>query len=106
MQDLYKKLKFERDREANVASPSGDTDWTFTVYVIRFVFLKLLSEVQKKSFEARPLSIQLLEDMEEEMIKADGRRTPIPHRESRGRDTPQPEKRAIEHLLLRMLVSV
>ena len=93
IQNLYEKLKFERDREANVASPSGPTDWTFTVYVIRFVLLcLLLPSHTKKSFEARPLSIQLLDDMEEEMIKADGRRTPPPHAERRGRDTPEPDK--------------
>ena len=76
MQDLYKKLEFDRDRQANVASPSapadwGPTDWTFTVYVIRFVFLELLTRSEKDAFKSRPLSIALLDDMEEMMQKAD-----------------------------------
>ena len=76
MQDLYKKLEFDRDRQANVASPSaaadwGPTDWTFTVYVIRFYFLQLLSRSQKEAFKSRPLSIELLDEMETMMKKAD-----------------------------------
>ena len=98
MQDLYKKLEFDRDREANVASPSapadwGPTDWTFTVYVIRFVFLELLPPSQKDSFKSRPLSIQLLDSIEKLMERE---RTPSPHRERRGMHTPEPDKRTKE----------
>jgi hypothetical protein len=101
MQDLYGKLKFERDGEAHVDSASG-TDWTFAVHVIRFVFCHLLSSDEKKSFEARALCIQLLDDMEEAMIKADGRRTPPPHQERRSRGTPEPQKIQIHSLLTRL----
>ncbi len=105
MKDFYNKLKFERDREDHVVSPSGLTDWTFTVYVIRFTFMHLLyipSHI-RKSFEARALCIQLLDDMEKEMNRSDGERTPSPHRELPDRDTPDPEiKRPVEYLLLRL----
>ncbi len=100
MQDLYNKLNFERDRQETIPSPSGPHDWTFTVWVIRFTFMHLLSTNERRSFEARPLSIQLLDDMEEEMIKADGRRTPPPHAERRGRDTPPPKRARNLHLML------
>jgi hypothetical protein len=100
MQKLYNELEFDRDREANVASPSapadwGPTDWTFTVYVIRFVFLHLLSRSKKETFESRPLSITLLDDMETFMNTSDEERTPSPHRERWGRDTPESHKRPI-----------
>ncbi len=100
MQDLYNKLNFHRDRQETVPSPSGPHDWTFTVYVIRFTFMHLLSISSRRSFEARLLSIQLLDYMEEEMIKADGRRTPPPHTERRGRDTPEPKGARNLHLML------
>ena len=98
MQKLYNKLEFDRDEEANVASPSapadwGPTDWTFTVYVIRFVFLELLPPSQKDSFKSRPLSIQLLDSIENFMNEE---RTPSPHRERRGMHTPEPDKRTKE----------
>jgi len=100
MQSLYNKLNFKRDRQETVTSPSGPHDWTFTVYVIRFTFMHLLNIPSRRSFEDRPLSIQLLDDMEEEMIKADGRRTPPPHAERRGRDTPEPKRARKLHLML------
>jgi hypothetical protein len=100
MQDLYNKLNFHRDRQETVPSPSGPHDWTFAVYVIRFTFMFLLHISSRRSFEDRPLSIQLLDDMEEEMIKADGRRTPPPHAERRGRDTPEPKGARNLHLML------
>jgi hypothetical protein len=101
MQDLYARLEFHRDREVRVESARG-SDWTFTVYVIRFVFCHRLSPVAKKSFMARALSIQLLDYMEEETAKANGRRTPPPHQERRGRGTPEPQKMRVDSLLLRL----
>jgi hypothetical protein len=101
MQDLCARLEFHRDREARVESPRG-CDWTFTVYVIRFVFCHRLSPAAKKSFMARALSIQLLDYMEEETAQANGRRTPPPHQERRGRGTPAPQKVRVDSLLLRL----
>jgi len=100
MQDLYNKLNFHRDRQETVPSPSGPHDWTFTVCVIRFTFMHLLNKSSRDSFQARPLSIQLLNDIEEEMIKMDGRRTPPSHAERRGRDTPPPKGARNLHLML------
>ena len=100
MQDLYNKLNFHRDRQDPVPSPICPHDWTFTVWVIRFTFMHLLSTSSRRPFEARPLSIQLLDYMEDEMIKADGRRTPPPHAERRGRDTPEPKRARNLHLML------
>jgi hypothetical protein len=71
-------------------SPSG-TDWTFLVHVIRYMFLPLVSEDTKELFEERDLSIQLLDDMEQELIKMRPR-TPPPHAKRRGRETPEPDR--------------
>ena len=110
MQDLYDKLEFKTDRADRVASPSDPAeDWTFTVYVIRWVFLKLqLPSHTKTSFTARPLSIRLLDDMEIEMSIPDRERTPSPHQQRRGRGTPEPERKPISTvgvLLQRLLAS-
>ena len=76
MQELYAKLKFNRDQEASVASLSapaawGPTDWTFAVYAIRFVFCQMLAGSEKESFESRRLSIALLDDIEKKMKEVD-----------------------------------
>jgi hypothetical protein len=101
MQDLYDKLEFHRDREARVESARG-SDWTFTVHVIRFVFCHRLSPAAKKSLMARALSTQLLDYIEEETAQANGRRTPPPHQERRGRGTPGPQRIRVDRLLLRL----
>jgi hypothetical protein len=84
------QLMFFRGRVPSVESPSG-TNWTFLVHVIKYMFLPLVSEDKKEDFENRALSIQLLDQMEQELIKMRPR-TPPPHTERRGRDTPEPDK--------------
>ena len=90
MKETYRQLGFFRGIVPPVVSPSG-TDWTFLVHVIRYMFLQLVSEDTKELFEERDLSIQLLDDMEQELIKMRPR-TPPPHTKRRGRDTPEPDK--------------
>jgi hypothetical protein len=85
-----RQLMFFRGIVPSVVSPSGN-DWTFLVHVIRYMFLPLVSEDTKELFEERDLSIQLLDDMEQELIKMRPR-TPPPHTKRRGRDTPEPDK--------------
>jgi hypothetical protein len=86
-----RQLMFFRGTVPRVVSPSG-TDWTFLVHVIQCMFLPLVSEDTKNDFENRALSIQLLDQMEQELIKMRPR-TPPPHAERRGRDTPEPDRR-------------
>ncbi len=85
-----RQLMFFRGIVPSVVSPNG-TNWTFLVYVIKYMFLPLVSEDKKEDFENRALSIQLLDQMEQELIKMRPR-TPPPHTERRGRDTPEPDK--------------
>jgi hypothetical protein len=90
MKETYRQLRFYRGIVPSVVSPSG-TNWTFLVHVIRYMFLPLVSEDTKELFEERELSIELLDDMEQELIKMRPR-TPPPHTKRRGRDTPEPDK--------------
>ena len=119
MQELYAKLEFNVDQEASVASPSapaawGPTDWTFTVYAIRFVFCQMLTRSEKESFESRPLSIALLDDMEKMMKEADDEYetmksvrsdegSPGPSRKRPCPQAPGSRKCAIDCLLTHML---
>jgi hypothetical protein len=91
-----RQLGFFRGIVPPVVSPSG-TDWTFLVHVIRYMFLPLVSEDTKELFEERELSMKLLDDMEQELINTERSntersKTPPPHAERRGRDTPEPDK--------------
>jgi hypothetical protein len=91
-----RQLMFFRGAVPIVVSPSG-TDWTFLVHVIQYMFLPLVSKDTKESFKERDLSIQLLDEMEQELIKTERSntersRTPPPHTKRRGRDTPEPDK--------------
>ena len=90
MQETYRQLRFYRGIVPSVVSPSGN-DWTFLVHVIRYMFLPLVSEDTKELFEERDLSIQLLDDMEQELINTERSRTPPPHTKRRGRDTNEPD---------------
>ncbi len=90
MYQTRKQLRFFRGTVSSVISPSG-TNWTFLVHVIKYMFLPLVSEDKKEDFENRALSIQLLDQMEQELIKMRPR-TPPPHTERPGRDTPEPDK--------------
>jgi hypothetical protein len=92
MTRLYKQLNYDIDLLPRVLSPRG-TDWTFTVHVIRYVFLQVVSKDTKELFENRDLSMKLLDEMEQELIKTERSRTPPPHAERRGRDTPEPDRR-------------
>jgi len=85
-----RQLMFFRGTVPIVVSPSG-TDWTFLVHVIEYMFERLVSKDIKNDFENRKLSIQLLDQMEQELIKMRPR-TPPPHAERPGRDTPEPDK--------------
>jgi hypothetical protein len=55
------------------------------------MFLPLVSGDTKELFEERHMSIQLLDDIER-VINTQDRRSPSPHAERRGGDTPEPEK--------------
>ena len=109
MQELYANLKFNRNQEASVASPSapadwGPTDWTFAVYAIRFVFCQMLTRSEKESFETRPLSIALLNDMEKKMKSArSDEGSPGPSRKRPCQETPGSRQCAIDCLLTRLL---
>ena len=119
MQELYAKINFNSDQEASVESPSapadwGPTDWTFTVYAIRFVLCQVLTRSEKESFESRPLSIALLDDMEQKMKDADDEydmetRMNIrsversPPRKRPCQETPGSRKCAIDCLLTQLL---
>ena len=90
MRQTRTQVLFFRGTVPSVVSPNG-TNWTFLVHVIKYMFLPLVSGDKKEDFENRALSIQLLDQMEQELIKMRPR-TPPPHAERRGRDTPEPDK--------------
>ncbi len=87
MQELYRELGFHRSVENRVVSPSG-ADWTFLVYVIRYMFSSLVDKNTKEFFETKSLSIELLDQIEDEMRRSS---TPPPNAVPR-KDTPELEK--------------
>ena len=91
MRQTCRQLQFYRGIVPSVVSPSG-TNWTFLVHVIRYMFLPLVSKDIKELFEESDLSIQLLDEMEQELIESERSRTPPPHAERRGADTPEPDR--------------